>query len=318
MLSVIALLAPGQGAQTPGMLQPWLELDGTEQRLTEWSEITGLDLIRLGTTADAEEIKDTSVTQPLVVANALLAAERLDEQLGGLPRDLPVAGHSIGELAAAALAGVLGPADAMSLAAVRGREMAAACAVEPTGMSAVLGGSPEDVLSRLSELDLQPANRNGAGQIVAAGRSDALEKLAADPPEGSRVRPLAVAGAFHTAFMSPAREALSIHADKLSPENARRPMLSNADGAALTDGTEILRRLVEQVTRPVRWDSCMATLDERGVTSVVELPPAGTLSGMVRRELKGTQAVAVKTPADLDKAANALASHGQTDSENDS
>ncbi|WP_181188246.1 ACP S-malonyltransferase [Actinopolyspora mortivallis] len=315
---MIALLAPGQGAQAPGMLQPWLELDGTEQRLTEWSEITGLDLLRLGTTADSDEIRDTSVTQPLVVANALLAAERLRKDHGELPPDLPVAGHSIGEVAAAALAEVLEPAEAMSLAAVRGREMAAACALEPTGMAAVLGGDRESVLARLEELDLRAANHNGSGQIVAAGRTDNLNKLAAEPPEGSRVRPLEVAGAFHTEFMAPAREAMEAHAKELSPSDARRPMLSNADGAAVTDGAEILRRLVAQVTEPVRWDACMATLAEHGVHSVIELPPAGALAGMVRRELKGTNTVAVKTPAELDKAGETLSSHGRTDSESDS
>ncbi|SFT52343.1 [acyl-carrier-protein] S-malonyltransferase [Actinopolyspora lacussalsi subsp. righensis] len=318
MKSVIALLAPGQGAQTPGMLQPWLELDGTERRLTEWSEATGLDLVRLGTTADAEEIKDTAVTQPLVVASTLLAAEEMWRRHPELPLDAPVAGHSVGELAAAAIAGVLSFEDAMSLAAIRGREMAAACAAEPTSMSAVLGGDQDEVLDRLDRLGLRPANRNGAGQIVAAGREEALAELAENPPENSRVRPLAVAGAFHTEFMAPAREALRVHGDKLSVSNAGRAMLSNADGIAVTDGDEILHRLVEQVVRPVRWDSCMATLGELGVTATIEFPPAGTLSGMIRRDLKGTKTVSLKTPADLDKVAEVLAEHGRAYSGSDS
>lgn len=320
MAGVIALLAPGQGSQTPGMLEPWLELDGAAQRLTAWSEATGLDLVRLGTTADAEEIKDTSVTQPLVVALTLLATEGLRQADGDnaaasdvLPGS-PAAGHSVGEIAAAAIAGALSYDDAVSLAAVRGQEMAAACAQEPTGMSAVLGGDESEVLARLESLGLEPANRNGAGQIVAAGRTAALEQLAENPPEGSRIRPLPVAGAFHTSFMAPAREALERHADKISVGAAERPLLSNADGAVISDGSEILRRLVDQVTRPVRWDSCMATLAERGVTATVEFPPAGTLSGMVRRDLKGTKTVAVKTPADLDKVGELRAEHGQTES----
>lgn len=295
------------------MLSPWLELDGVEQRLATWSKATGLDLLRLGTTADADEIKDTAVTQPLVVALSLVAAEQLETRVT-LPAQAPVAGHSVGELAAAALAGVLSPDDAVSLAAVRGREMADACALEPTGMSAVLGGDAEDVVAHLEKLGLDPANRNGAGQIVAAGRRSALEQLVEEPPGDARIRPLPVAGAFHTRFMAPARDSLQQHAGGVSVTDADRPLLSNADGATVSDAKDVLQRLVDQVVRPVRWDSCMASLADRGVTAVVELPPAGALSGMVRRELKGTKAVALKTPDDLDKVAELLAEHGQTDS----
>lgn len=287
------------------MLSPWLELDGVPEQLGTFSERTGLDLLRLGTTADAEEIKDTAVTQPLVVATTLVAADQLRKRFA-LPETTPVAGHSIGELAAAALAGALTPEDAVDLAAVRGREMASACALEPTGMSAVLGGDENAVLSLLERLSLEPANRNGSGQIVAAGRTTALEQLAEQPPEGARVRPLPVAGAFHTRFMEPARENLAQHADELTPTDARMPLLSNSDGAVVTGGSEVLKRLVSQVTSPVRWDRCMATLGEQGVDAVVEFPPAGALTGMVRRDLKGTKTVALKTPADLDKVADLL------------
>ncbi|MDA3648933.1 ACP S-malonyltransferase [Saccharopolyspora indica] len=304
---MIALLAPGQGSQAPGMFNPWLELDGVAERLGAWSELTGLDLLRLGTTADAEEIKDTAVTQPLVVALSLIAAEELRSRVT-VPAGTPVAGHSVGELAAAAVAGALNADDAVALAAVRGREMAAACALEPTGMSAVLGGDAADVVAHLEHLGLDPANRNGAGQIVAAGRLIALEQLAEEPPAGARVRPLPVAGAFHTRFMAPAQEALAKHAEQISATDAELPLLSNADGAVVTDAAEIVRRLVSQVTSPVRWDSCMAGLAERGVDAVVELPPAGTLSGLVRREVKGVKTVALKTPADLDKVAELLGS----------
>jgi [acyl-carrier-protein] S-malonyltransferase len=284
------------------MLTPWLELDGVEQQLQSWSTATGLDLVRLGTTAEADEIKDTAITQPLVVAASLVAAEQLRRR-GDLPGGLPVAGHSVGELAAAALAGVLTPDEAVHFAAVRGREMANACAKEPTGMSAVLGGDEAQVLDRIEELGLEPANRNGGGQIVAAGRAPALRELADQPPEGARVRPLPVAGAFHTRFMAPAQDALAEHASKISPQPPQLPLLSNADGGVVDDPSEALDRLVAAVTRPVRWDSCMATLAERGVTATVELPPAGTLSGLVRRELSGTKTVALKKPEDLDKVA---------------
>jgi [acyl-carrier-protein] S-malonyltransferase len=309
---VIAVLAPGQGAQTPGMLAPWLDDPTAEETLAGWSEATGLDLRRLGTTASADEIKDTAVTQPLVVASALLAAARLAARVP-LPSSAPVAGHSVGELAAAALAGVLTPDSAVSLAAVRGREMAAACAFEPTGMSAVLGGKPDEVLAKLAELGLDPANRNGAGQVVAAGTTEALAALAAEPPERARVIPIPVAGAFHTKYMAPAEDAMRQHAESVVPADPVRPLLSNADGEVVEGGTEALRRLVAQVTRPVRWDACMARLRELGVTAVIELPPAGTLVGLVKRDLKGTATLALKTSDDLDRAADLIIEHAGAD-----
>ncbi|WP_307867195.1 ACP S-malonyltransferase [Saccharothrix coeruleofusca] len=297
---VIALLAPGQGSQAPGMLAPWLDVEGARERVEAWSETTGLDLVRLGTTAEAEEIKDTAITQPLVVALALLAFEELRRRVE-LPSDTVVAGHSVGELAAAAVAGALSCDDAVALAAVRGAEMAAACALTPTGMAAVLGGEQDEVLARLAELGLVGANRNGAGQIVAAGPLAALDELAEQPPERAKVRKLQVAGAFHTEYMAPAQEALRARAEGVVVKDPVLPLLSNADGAVLTDGDEVLRRLVSQVTRPVRWDSCQAAMAERGVTAVVELPPAGTLTGLAKRELKGTPAVAMKTPEHVDQ-----------------
>jgi [acyl-carrier-protein] S-malonyltransferase len=313
LAGVIALLAPGQGAQTPGMLAPWLVDPQARETLARWSDAVDLDLERLGTTAGADEIKDTAVTQPLVVATALLAFSALAARTP-LPADVVAAGHSVGELAAAAVAGVLTPDAAVALAAVRGRAMAAACALEPTGMSAVLGGKPDEVLARLEELGLDPANRNGAGQVVAAGPLEALGTLAQAPPERARVVPLAVAGAFHTRFMAPAEAALGEHAASVTPADPRYTLLSNADGAQVASGPEALRRLVAQVTRPVRWDSCQATLREHGVTAIVELPPAGTLVGLAKRELRGVPALALKTPDDLDAAAALVAEQSAVDS----
>lgn len=310
---MIAVLAPGQGSQTPGMLAPWLtgpraEQAGATADLTRWSESTGLDLVRLGSTADADEIKDTAVTQPLIVAASLLVHRQLlaalDQAGLALAEDTVTAGHSVGELAAAAVAGALTPDAAVELAAVRGREMAAACALVETGMAAVLGGQPDAVLARLAELGLDPANRNGAGQVVAAGEIEALERLAAEPPERARITVLKVAGAFHTRFMAPAEEALrgwiDDQAEKLEFADPTRRLLSNADGSVVSDGAELRARLVAQVTKPVRWDSCLATLGELGVAATIELAPAGTLTGLVKRELKGTRTVAVKSPDDLD------------------
>lgn len=311
---VLALLAPGQGSQTPGMFAPWLELDGTRERVAGWSELTGLDLIELGTVADAEAIQDTSVTQPLVVALSLLAFEELRRR-HELPADVLVAGHSVGELAAAAMGGVLSADDAVALAAVRGREMAEACYLEPTGMAAVMGGEPEQVVDWLAEFDLVAANRNGAGQIVAAGLTEQVDAMVAAKPEWVRkVIKLKVAGAFHTRYMARAQEALAERAKKVSVTDPTSTLLSNADGGPVTDGQEVLDRLVAQVTRPVRWDLCMATMSERGVRATIELPPAGTLNGLAKRELAGITAIAMKKPEDLGKVA-ALLTADQADEE---
>lgn len=284
------------------MLTPWLELDGARARVESWSERAGLDLVRLGTEADADEIQDTAITQPLIVALSLLAFEYL-QRTAPVAADAPVAGHSVGELAAAAIAGVLSPEDAVALAAIRGAEMAKACALEPTSMAAVMLGDPEQVVAWLAEHGLAAANRNGAGQIVASGAAEEIEKIVAEPLEGTKVRALKVAGAFHTSYMAPAQEALGAHAAKITPADPTRPLLSNADGQVVTSGAEYLDRLVKQVTSPVRWDLTMDGLVSLGVTSTLELAPAGTLTGLVKRALKGTvtTTIALKTPAELAK-----------------
>jgi [acyl-carrier-protein] S-malonyltransferase len=302
---VLAVIAPGQGAQKPEFLSPWLTLPGAEGRLRWWSALAGVDLIHLGTAADADEIRDTAKTQPLLVAAALLAAEHLP-----LHDVTVVAGHSVGELGAAALAGVLAPEAAVTLAAVRGREMAAACALEPTGMSAVLGGDPEEVVAAIEAAGLYPANRNGAGQIVAAGSLAALEKFTQTPPPKARVIALQVAGAFHTPYMAPAEMALATVAGGISPSTPSRILLSNFDGSGVNDGATLLARLVAQVTAPVRWDLCMRSLADLGVTAVIELPPAGTLAGLVKRELKGIEILTVNTPDDLKAARDMISRHG--------
>ncbi|RDI53965.1 [acyl-carrier-protein] S-malonyltransferase [Nocardia mexicana] len=302
---VIALYAPGQGSQTPGMLAPWLDLPGARDRLELWSKASGLDLVQLGTTATADDIKDTAVTQPLVVAAALLAFAEISENT--VPADTIVAGHSVGEFAAAAVAGVISPDEAVTLAAIRGAEMAKACALEPTGMSAVLGGDEAAVLDRLAELDLIPANRNAAGQIVAAGRLDALAELAANPPEKARIRALPVAGAFHTAFMAPAQDAVTEAIAQITVSEPTRTLLSNYDGKPVTSGKDAIEKLAAQVTRPVRWDLCTETVRAAGVSGVAELPPAGTLVGIAKRELKGTPNLALKTPEDIPALADLLA-----------
>src|SRR5699024_10086835 len=280
---VIALLSPGQGAQTPGMLAPWLELDGVAELLAELSDAAGLDLRTLGTTADAETIKDTKVAQPLIVATSLVSLHALEARVGSRSGWAQVsAGHSVGEFAAAAA------------------EAAA------TGMSAVVGGTPEDVEAALTAHDLVGANVNGGGQVVAAGLLTDLQALADDPPARARVIPLAVAGAFHTSHMAPAVEAVRSAAAQVTAADPQVPLLSNADGAPVGSGGQALERLVAQISSPVRWDLCQATILESGVSGAVELAPGGVLAGLARRSMRGVQTVALKSPEDLDAAADLI------------
>ncbi len=308
---MLLIAAPGQGAQTPGFLSAWLELPGFRGRMEAWSELAGCDLVRAGTTADAEEIRDTAVAQPLLLAAALATA--LDQVTPGvLPASWPavaVAGHSVGELAAGVLAGVITPDDAMRLVRVRATSMAAAAAAEPTGMTAVLGGDEAGVLAAIDAAGLTPANVNGAGQIVAAGTLAQLAAFAADPPTGTRLRPLSVAGAFHTHHMAPAEAALAAAAQQVRASDPVRPLLSNRDGAVVTSGPEWLDRIIHQVSAPVRWDLCMRTMESLGVSALIELPPAGTLAGIAKRALRGIGVVSLKGPDDLDAARALLAEH---------
>jgi [acyl-carrier-protein] S-malonyltransferase len=301
---VLAILAPGQGSQRSGFLEAWLTED-TQTLLKSYGAQTGIDLVAAGTTMSDAEITDTAVAQPLIVAASLLSASQLPD----LPVGTVYAGHSVGEFAAAALAGVISADDALAVVATRGTAMAAAGREHPGSMVAVLGGDPDVVIAAIERSGCGVANANGAGQIVAAGPIDAVERLLADPPEGARLRQLAVAGAFHTSAMAPARDALAAAAAGVSVQDAEGGVVSNADGTLVTDGGEILRRLVEQVSRPIRWDACMRTLGALGVTATIELAPAGTLTGLVRRALPGVDAVALKTPDDLAEARRVILEH---------
>ncbi|MFI6386064.1 ACP S-malonyltransferase [Nonomuraea sp. NPDC050540] len=293
---MLVLVAPGQGAQSPGFLTPWLELPGLADRLAAWSDVAGIDLIAYGTTAGEDEIKDTAVAQPLLVATALASAEAL-----GASPDL-LAGHSVGELAAAALAGVISAEQALDLVRVRAQAMAKAAAVTETGMTAILGGVEEEVLAALREHGLTPANINGAGQIVAGGTLEQLAALKEQAPARARLIPLKVAGAFHTTHMAAAVTAMRESAAAITPADPRVKLLSNADGQVVAGGADFVERLINQVSNPVRWDSCMATMTELGVTTMIELLPGGTLTGLAKRGMRGVQTVALKTPDDLDAA----------------
>ncbi|MER6059935.1 ACP S-malonyltransferase [Streptomyces sp. NPDC001792] len=302
---MLVLVAPGQGAQTPGFLTPWLELPGAADRVAAWSDAIGLDLVHYGTQADADAIRDTAVAQPLLVAAGILSAAAL----GDISPDA-VAGHSVGEITAAAFAGVLDDTSALGLVRKRGLAMADAAAVTVTGMSALLGGDPETSVAHLEKLGLTPANINGAGQIVAAGTLEQLAALAEDKPEGVRkVVALKVAGAFHTHHMAPAVETLAKAAADLDPADPKVRYVSNKDGRAVATGAEVLDRLVGQVANPVRWDLCMETFKELGVTALIEVCPGGTLTGLAKRALPGVATLALKTPDDLDAARALITEH---------
>jgi [acyl-carrier-protein] S-malonyltransferase len=307
---VLAIVCPGQGSQTPGFLTPWLELDGVREQLTALGQAAGLDLVAHGTESDADTIKDTAVAQPLIVAAGLVTASALFPARADLAATGAVlAGHSVGELTATALAGVVTDEQAISLVATRGRAMAQASAVTPTGMAAVLGGDPDEVLAALDAHGLTPANINGAGQVVAAGTLEQVAALREAAPAKARVIPLQVAGAFHTTHMAPAVEALAAAAEDVTPSAPSVRLLSNADGATVADGPDALERLVRQVSNPVRWDRCMETMLAVGVTGLLELAPAGTLVGLAKRAMPGVETLAVKTPDDLEAARDLVKAH---------
>ena len=309
---MLVIVAPGQGAQSPGFLAPWLEIPTFADRLARLSSVTDMDLVHFGTEADADTIRDTAVAQPLLVAAGLLAAHEVfggsaDRALDGVGA---VAGHSVGELTAAAAAGVITDDQAMVLVRERGRAMAAAAATTPTSMTAVLGGNRDEVLTRLERHGLTPANDNGPGQIVAAGTVEQLAAFAEDAPQKARLAPLAVAGAFHTEHMAPAVDVLIRLSEEMTPLTPRVPVISNRDGRVVEDGDEVLSRIVRQVRNPVRWDLCMETMLGLGVTGMLELTPAGTLTGIARRAMKGVATLALKTPDQLEDARAFVAEHG--------
>lgn len=307
---MLVIVCPGQGSQTPGFLAPWLELPAFRERLESLSDVAGLDLVAHGTTSDADTIKDTAVAQPLIVGAGLAAVPTLASNGEFASHAGAAAGHSVGEITAAALAGVLTDGDAMAFVRERGRGMAAASAVTATGMSAVLGGDPAEVEQVLDKHGLTAANANGAGQVVAAGTMEQLAALAAEPPAKARVIALQVAGAFHTHHMAPAVTALGEQVQSFTVGKPTLPLVSNADGAVLHDGRDVLARLVSQVSSPVRWDLCMRTFAELGVTGLIELPPAGTLVGLAKRGLPGVETLALKTPDDLEAAQRMIREHG--------
>jgi [acyl-carrier-protein] S-malonyltransferase len=307
---MIAIVCPGQGAQTPGFLSPWLELDAFRSKIEALSQSSGIDLIKHGTISDADTIRDTAVAQPLIVSAGIASAHVL--LAGQSAKDAGVsgiAGHSVGEITAAAVAGVFSGDTAMKFVVTRGNAMAGAAALEQTSMAAVLGGAEPEVLSALAALDLEPANRNGAGQIVAAGSAANIAELQANPPAGSRVIALQVAGAFHTRFMQPAVSNLADFAESVESRDPEIKLWSNSNGEPQAHGKEFVEQMVRQVSNPVRWDLCMASMVSAGVTALIELSPAGTLVGLAKRAMPGVETVAVKTPENIEAALSVINNH---------
>ena len=298
---MFVIAAPGQGSQKPGFLSPWLESEHTRSQLATWSDAISIDLIKHGTTSGEETIKDTAIAQPLIVAAGLVTGRALLEALPS-GTELRFAGHSVGEFTAAALTGVISDEEAVSLVALRGQAMAEASARIPTGMSAVLGGDPDELDRALGAHGLTPANFNGAGQVVVAGELSALQAFAENPPAGSRVIPLSVAGAFHTHYMESAVAALAEQAARTTPHDPAYPLYTNRDGSLVSSGATALSYLVEQVRRPVRWDSCMESFEKDSLQGMMELAPAGALAGLVKRGVKGVLTVQINTPDDIPKA----------------
>lgn len=309
---VLAIVAPGQGSQTPGFLAPWLELPTFANRLAWLGTVTGMDLIGYGTEADADTIRDTAIAQPLLVAAGSLAAlELFPQPSSAFGRISVAAGHSVGELTAAAGAGILSIEAAMVLVRERGRLMADAAKIRHTSMTAVIGGDRDEVLAAIEAAGLTPANNNGPGQIVAAGTVEELARLAENPPQRARLIPLSVAGAFHTIHMQPAVDELSKLATAVSTHDPRVRIVSNRDGQVVTNGVDYLKRMVTQVANPVRWDLCMDTMRDMGITGLLELPPSGTLTGIAKRNLKGVALFSLNTPDQLDEARAFVQEHGE-------
>ena len=304
---MIVIACPGQGSQTPGFLAEWLEEPSAREFMGSASEQAGVDLITHGTLSDADTIRDTAIAQPLIVAASLLAWRALGERVTLDSSTTGLAGHSVGEFAAAAAAGIFSEDDALRLVGTRGRAMAKAASQAQTGMSAVVGGAEDQVIEKILEHGLTPANRNGGGQIVAAGNLEGLQALAADAPRGARVIALQVAGAFHTEYMADALPALAAAAEAITPSNPQFALWTNADGARITNGAQYLQLLVSQVAKPVRWDLCMEEFADAGITGLIELAPAGALTGIAKRGLRGVPTVAVKSPEDLEDAVALLA-----------
>lgn len=307
---MIVVVCPGQGSQTPGFLSPWLEISSFKSSIEQMQAESGIDLIGHGTLSDADTIRDTAVAQPLIVAAGVATLHSLLDGRSTAEAGIAgVSGHSVGEITAAVAAGVFSSTTGIKFVNQRGQAMAKAAALEATSMAAILGGDQTEVETKLAELDLEPANYNGSGQIVAAGAVAAINELQANPLAGTRVIPLQVAGAFHTRYMKPAVETLREYSKTVEINNPTIKLWSNNGGRQVSSGSEFVDLLVNQVSSPVRWDLCMSAMVDAGVTALIELAPAGTLVGLAKRAMPGIETLAVKTPENLEAALSLIDNH---------
>lgn len=307
---MIVVVCPGQGSQTPGFLAPWLEIPEFKSSIQLMQKASGIDLVSHGTISDADTIRDTAVAQPLIVAAGVATMQTLLQGKSAHEAGIAgVSGHSVGEITAAVVSGVFDAETGIKFVNERGQAMAKAAALEPTSMAAILGGDQSEVEAKLAELELEPANYNGSGQIVAAGSVAAINELQANPLAGTRVIPLQVAGAFHTRFMKPAVETLRAYSQTVAIQDPTVKLWSNNGGREVSSGSEFVEFLVNQVSSPVRWDLCMEAMVEAGVTALIELAPAGTLVGLAKRAMPGIETLAVKTPENLEAALSLINNH---------
>jgi [acyl-carrier-protein] S-malonyltransferase len=302
-------VTPGQGSQTSGMYSPWITDQTNNEIVKKYSDLIDLDLFHYGTVASQPEITATNIAQPLLTALAFMSFNRLNIKSN---ENIIYSGHSVGEFSAACLAGFYSDETAMKLVSVRGKAMAeAAASNSATGMSAVLGGDKAEIIKHIEQFDLVPANVNSSGQIVASGLLTNLEKLSANPPASTKVRKLDVAGAFHSQFMKSAESELE---DEFAQVELTKPtcsFISNKDGQTITESTQLKSRLISQITSPVRWDLCQAKMVELGVTGMLELAPAGVLTGIAKREMPGVELFAIKSPEDIDTAQAFINKHAK-------
>ena len=307
---MIVVVCPGQGSQTPGFLAPWLEIPEFKSSIQLMQNASGIDLVSHGTISDSDTIRDTAVAQPLIVAAGVATMQTLLQGKSAHEAGIAgVSGHSVGEITAAVVSGVFDAKTGIKFVNERGQAMAKAAALEPTSMAAILGGDQSEVEAKLAELELEPANYNGSGQIVAAGSVAAINELQANPLAGTRVIPLQVAGAFHTRFMKPAVETLRAYSQTVAIQDPSVKLWSNNGGREVSSGSEFVELLVNQVSSPVRWDLCMEAMVEAGVTALIELAPAGTLVGLAKRAMPGIETLAVKTPENLEAALSLINNH---------
>ena len=306
---MLAVVAPGQGSQSVGMLSPWVTDSKDKELVDSWSSLISVDLLKLGQSGNSEEIKSTDNAQLLIFITSILSSLNLDLK-NAKDQSIIFAGHSVGEFAAYSIAGTFEVDQALKIVARRGQSMLAATnAFSKTGMSAVLGGNNDEVISYLREFNLIPANINSNGQIIAAGTLENLDRLANTPPAGTRVRPLEVSAAFHTKYMEPAISRFKEIFRDLNTNSPSQIILSNKNGEELNKSTDIIENLINQVISPVRWDLCQAKMVELGVTGMLELAPGGTLCGIAKKEIPSVETFAIKSPEDIQSANDFIRKH---------